>query len=257
VIHHNNRNGGFRGTSAIKAAVDETWNMRKVENKKLAEMGAPFNSRVITVEKSRDDREGQEMLFSLLPDYTYAIGPVPESKETVKDNTPNQHMLDILKIMRDERKPWSVAMLIDHEKVGGMHRKRAIRYGLTKLLSQKLISNCEAPEDASFKGRPPAFYIALGTGLPTFRKSKFSLESNNKCVKSLTPSTGMDLNDKEELSKVHFVKSPDGANTFDKATFDKTPIVKETPSTGKDIAFDAPEYRHRESAKKYWDELRK
>jgi len=257
VIHHNNRNGGFRGTSAIKAAVDETWNMRKIENKKLVEMGAPFNSRVVTVEKSRDDREGQEMLFSLLPDYTYAIGPVPESKETVKDNTPNQHMLDILKVMRDERKPWSADMFVDHEKVGGMHRKRAIRYGLSKLLSQKLISKCEPPKEESFKGRPPSFYIALGTGLPTFRKTTVSLESNNKCVKSLNPSTGTNLNDKEGLSKVHFVKSPDGANTFDKDTSDKVPFVNKNPSTGTDVAFDAPEHRHREEAKKYWDELLK
>ena len=30
IIHHNTKEGKFRGTSAIKAAVDETWNMRKV-----------------------------------------------------------------------------------------------------------------------------------------------------------------------------------------------------------------------------------
>jgi len=59
VIHHNNRNGSFRGTSAIRAAVDETWNMQKVEGKQLAELGLPANTRIVTVEKSRDDREGQ------------------------------------------------------------------------------------------------------------------------------------------------------------------------------------------------------
>ena len=82
VIHHNNRNGGFRGTSAIKAAVDETWNMNKPDNKVLAELGLAFNSRIVTIEKSRDDREGQRMVFSLLPDYTYKIEPVPEQRET-------------------------------------------------------------------------------------------------------------------------------------------------------------------------------
>jgi hypothetical protein len=241
VIHHNNRNGGFRGTSAIKAAVDETWNMQKISNKELAEMAAPFNSRIVTVEKSRDDREGQKMLFSLLPDYTYTIGPVPETKDTVKDSTPNQHMLDILKLMREERVPWSADLLTDHEKVGGMHRKRAIRYSLSKLLAQKLIVKCDAPENMSFKGRPPAF----------------SLTPDNKCVLTQTSSAGTDLIDKTELSKVHFVKSPGSdtveANTFDKNTFDKTPIVNKNASAGTEDSFDAPTHRHRENAQKFWD----
>ena len=258
VIHHNNRNGGFRGTSAIKAAVDETWNMQKVSKKELAEMAAPFNSRLVTVEKSRDDREGQRMLFSLLPDYTYIIGPVPEGKDTQKDNTPNQHMLDILQLMREERVPWSADLLTDHEKVGGMHRKRAIRYSLSKLLAQKLIVKCDAPENISFKGRPPAFYMALGTNLKTFRKRAVSLTPDNKCVLTQTPSTGTDLIDKTELSKVPFVKSPGSdkveANTFDKNSFDKTPIVNKNASAGTEKSFDAPTHRHRENAQKFWND---
>ena len=255
VIHHNNRNGGFRGTSAIKAAVDETWNMQKVSNKELAEMAAPFNSRIVTVEKSRDDREGQKMLFSLLPDYTYTIGPVPDGKNTVKDSTPNQHMLDILKLMREERVPWSADLLTEHEHVGGLHKKRAIRYSLSKLLAQKLIAKCDPPESTSFKGRPPAFYIALGTNLKTFRKEPVSLTPDNKCVLTQTPSTGTDLIDKDELSKVHFVKSPGAdsleANTFDKSSFDKTPFVNKNASPGTEDSFDAPKHRHRDFAKDF------
>jgi hypothetical protein len=220
-------------------------------------MAAPFNSRIVTVEKSRDDRDGQKMLFSLLPDYTYTIGPVPENKNTVKDSTPNQHMLDILKLMREERVPWSADLLTDHEKVGGMHRKRAIRYSLSKLLAQKLIVKCDAPENMSFKGRPPAFYIALGTNLKTFRKRAVSLTPDNKCVLTQTSSAGTDLIDKTELSKVHFVKSPGSdtveANTFDKNTFDKTPIVNKNASAGTEDSFDAPTHRHRENAQKFWD----
>ena len=33
IIHHNTKEGKFRGTSAIRAAVDETWNMRKVPHR--------------------------------------------------------------------------------------------------------------------------------------------------------------------------------------------------------------------------------
>ena len=63
---------------------------------KLMERGLPMNTRMVSVEKSRDDREGQQMVFSLMPDYTYKIGPVPETDMTIKSDTPNQHTLDVL-----------------------------------------------------------------------------------------------------------------------------------------------------------------
>ena len=232
--------------------------MQKVSKKELAEMAAPFNSRLVTVEKSRDDREGQRMLFSLLPDYTYIIGPVPEGKDTQKDNTPNQHMLDILQLMREERVPWSADLLTDHEKVGGLHRKRAIRYSLSKLIAQKLIVKCDAPENISFKGRPPAFYIALGTNLKTFRKRAVSLTPDNSSVLTQTSSPGTDLIDKTELSKVPFVKSPGSdkveSTTFDKNSFDKTPIVNKNASAGTEKSFYTPTHRHRENAQKFWND---
>ena len=63
IIHHNTKEGKFRGTSAIKAAVDETWNMRKVNLEELMGLCLPMNTRMVTVEKSRDDREGHKMVF--------------------------------------------------------------------------------------------------------------------------------------------------------------------------------------------------
>ena len=64
---------------------------------------------MVTVEKSRDDREGQQMVFTLMHDYTYKIGPVPEPEGKVKIDSPNQHTLDVLAVMRADRKPWAVA----------------------------------------------------------------------------------------------------------------------------------------------------
>ncbi|MDG1712920.1 MAG: hypothetical protein P8H21_03570, partial [Woeseiaceae bacterium] len=61
-----------------------------------------------------------------MPDYTYKIGPVPDSEMTIKSDTPNQHTLDVLDVMRRERKAWTAADLVEHESVGGDHRKRAI-----------------------------------------------------------------------------------------------------------------------------------
>ena len=51
IIHHNTKEGKFRGTSAIKAAVDETWNMRKVGLEELMERFLPINTRMVSVEK--------------------------------------------------------------------------------------------------------------------------------------------------------------------------------------------------------------
>ena len=57
IIHHNTKEDKFRGTTAIKNAIDETWNMRKLSMNDAAEMGLAANSRLVTVEKSREDRE--------------------------------------------------------------------------------------------------------------------------------------------------------------------------------------------------------
>jgi hypothetical protein len=80
IIHHNTKSGQFRGTSAIRAAVDETWNMRKLTQQEIAERGLYPNSRCVTVEKSRDDREGKQMVFRLneglhVPDPAPPRGP--------------------------------------------------------------------------------------------------------------------------------------------------------------------------------------
>ena len=124
------------------------------------------------------------------------------------------------------------------------------------MLAQKLIAKCDAPENISFKGRPPAFYMALGTNLKTFRKKAVSLTPDNKCVLTQTSSTGTDLIDKTELSKVPFVKSPGSdkveSNTFDKNSFDKTPIVNKNDSAGTEDSFDSSTHRHRENAKSFW-----
>ena len=167
IIHHNTKEGKFRGTSAIKAAVDETWNMRKVGLDEIdGAKGLPINTRVVSVEKSRDDREGQQMVFSLMSDYTYKIGPVPDTNTTIKMDTPNQHTLDVLAVMRKDHKPWSRVELRDHETVGGKHRDRAIKYGLQRLEQQALIERCDAPVEKRGKGKPPVYYRAVGTNVP-------------------------------------------------------------------------------------------
>lgn len=183
IIHHNTKEGKFRGTSAIKAAVDETWNMRKVSLDELMNYGLPINTRMVSVEKSRDDREGQQMVFSLMPDYTYKIGPVPETENTVTADSPNQHTLDVLAVLRKDRRAWTVAELVEHESVGGPHRKRAIRYGLQRLEQQALIERCDPPVEKRAGGRPAVYYRATGTNVPTgFLGKGAPLNTGKKCV---------------------------------------------------------------------------
>ena len=251
VIHHNTKAGSFRGTSAIRAAVDETWNMRKLTMEELMSLRLAFNSRVITVEKSRDDREGQRMVFTLMPDYTYQIGPVPDTDNTIKPNTPNQHTLDMLEVMRITKTPWSAGMFNDHEELGGKHRERAIRYGLDKLEGQGLIQRCEKPADApSLKGRPQVYYLAVGTDVPQFLSKQQFPNSHEKTTSKIeTSCPGTDLNFAEGVAKSTCGKkagcttgspepvSSETAGVFDKPDFCQNDFVNKNPSAATDLEF--------------------
>jgi len=242
VIHHNNRNGSFRGTSAIRAAVDETWNMQRIEDKELAELGLKENTRSVTVEKSRDDREGQEMVFALLEDYTYQIEPMPQKKKKV--NGPTRQMLDMLEEMRRTRAPWTVQDFVDHDLLGGIHKKRAIKYSLDKLEGQKLIERCATPTSWKGKGRPPAFYEAVGTDVPGRFCSRAREKTVNPPVKKQIPSTGTDLNNKVDCQKSEIVKSPD-EGLLTKPELLTKPIVGKNPSAATDQPFNADNQRHK------------
>lgn len=251
VIHHNTKAGQFRGTGAIKAAADENWNMRKLGMEELMTLQLAFNSRIITVEKSRDDREGQRMIFTLMQDYTYQIGPVPDTDNTVKPNTPGQHTLDMLEVMRITGEPWSASKFVDHETLGGKHRERAIRYGLKKLKDYQLIQECPRPDDApSLKGRPQVYYRAIGTAVPGFTsKKQFPSTHENVCKKFENDCTGTDLNFDNGLSKKDFVKKPrcttgaakavsaETAPTFDKPDFLQNDFVNKNPSGATEVDF--------------------
>jgi len=244
VIHHNNKNGSFRGTSAIRAAVDETWNMVRPQIKDLAELQLEFNSRVVTVEKSRDDRESQQMVFTLRSDYTYLINPMPELETRLKADSPTEYMLGVLKVMREQRRAWSASELLDTSEVGGDHRKRAIRYALQRLESQRLIERCSAPADLVVSGRPPVYYKAVGTNAPVpFSKRSHAHGESVECVsKDQNHCTGTDSIDNAVCQKSEFVKSSElesrSAETFDKTGLLTKPFVNEGGSSATDLPFD-------------------
>ena len=71
LIHHANKTGGFRGSTAIRDAVDEVWGLRRPDKKQLEQTGP--NARLITVEKSRAGRDGSKLLMKLENDLTFSL----------------------------------------------------------------------------------------------------------------------------------------------------------------------------------------
>ena len=83
IIHHANKNGGFRGTSAIRDAVDETWALSKPSEEEASRIGK--FSRLITIEKSRQGRMGTQLLMQMQDDLSFTIAdhtPEVESEPT-------------------------------------------------------------------------------------------------------------------------------------------------------------------------------
>jgi hypothetical protein len=71
VVHHSNKSGGFRGSTALRDACDEVWSLRKPSDKELDRVGP--SSRLITVEKSRAGRGGSKLLLKMLEDLTFEL----------------------------------------------------------------------------------------------------------------------------------------------------------------------------------------
>jgi hypothetical protein len=76
LIHHANKTGGFRGSTAIRDAVDEVWGLRRPDKKQVEHTGP--NARLITVEKSRAGRDGSKLLMKLESDLTFSLADYVE-----------------------------------------------------------------------------------------------------------------------------------------------------------------------------------
>jgi hypothetical protein len=76
LIHHANKTGGFRGSTAIRDAVDEVWGLRRPDKRQVEQVG--YNARLITVEKSRAGRDGSKLLMKLESDLTFSLSDFVE-----------------------------------------------------------------------------------------------------------------------------------------------------------------------------------
>ena len=73
IIHHANKQGGFRGTSAIRDAVDETWALKKPSKEQVEKGQAPQHSRIISIEKSRAGRSGTALVMRQEDDLSFSV----------------------------------------------------------------------------------------------------------------------------------------------------------------------------------------
>ncbi len=77
VLHHAAKHGGYRGSTAITAAVSEVWHI--TEPKK--DSGLSADQRVITIGKSRMNRKGETLIQSQMDDLTVQIKEIKQKEE--------------------------------------------------------------------------------------------------------------------------------------------------------------------------------
>lgn len=157
LIHHANKQGGFRGTSAIRDAVDEVWALKRPSEAQQQSLGA--NARVITVEKSRSGRGGSSLLLRLeedltfsLSDYTPEIDPAETGPSGITDR-----LLARLRVIYPETR--TRADLNADPIVGG--RVVAIRKALQRLEARGLIQVVERTSAGSQGGKAVCHFQAV------------------------------------------------------------------------------------------------
>ena len=156
--------------------------------------------------------------------------------------------------MRTETKPWCVKDLVEHDTVGGSHRKRAIVYSLNKLEDQKLIEEVDVPKTKSRGGRPSKFYKAVGKELPRSFSSFTRDIPRNDVYKPDNVDTATDLNNNEICKNPDFVKTSEDNGGLYKDEVNTKPIVVENSSTGTDKGLYTDGSGYIEENQKFWEQ---
>jgi len=147
LIHHANKTGGFRGTSAIRDAVDETWALKMPSEKQLETVGT--QSRIIKVEKSRSGRSGTSLIMRMEDDLSFSVSDyTPEVDQ--EDSSPAgiiDRVLHRLRVVHPNERTRSD--LNSDPLVGG--KVEAIRKSLQRLEKRGLIEVKHSPKGNIYK----------------------------------------------------------------------------------------------------------
>jgi len=176
IIHHANKQGGFRGTSAIRDAVDETWSLRQPSKEDVEKGSAPAHSRIITIEKSRSGRSGTALIMRQEDDLSFSVADfTPEVDES--NTSPSSVTGKVLQRLRvGHPRAFSNTDLNSDPVVGG--KTAAIQKSLQRLVKRGLIS--EIPGVGRYGKKTYQAVLACG-------------EVAYVCPPEETPSSGTDV----------------------------------------------------------------
>ena len=134
IIHHANKYGGFRGTSAIRDAVDETWALSKPSEEEAVRVGK--FSRLITIEKSRQGRMGTQLLMQMQDDLSFTIADhTPEVESEPTPTSVTGRVLQRLRVVYPQTR--TTNELVDDPVLEG--KPPAIRKSVQRLTKRGLI----------------------------------------------------------------------------------------------------------------------
>jgi hypothetical protein len=155
LIHHANKTGGFRGSSAIRDAVDEVWGLKRPTAAQRERTG--LNARLIHVEKSRAGRDGSQLLMKLEEDLTFSLADYCEvDGESASPASVVDRVLQRLRAVHP--RGLTRSDLASDPLCGGS--VAAIRKALQRLVSRGLVAVEEAPRSRG-AGKAPLFYCAV------------------------------------------------------------------------------------------------
>ena len=216
VIHHANKQGGFRGTSSIRDAVDETWKLSKPDKELSEQLGT--NTRIIRVEKSRFSRMGSCLLLKQLSDLSFEL---KDYKPKVENSSPASIIDRILEKLRTVYPETRSRIDLNADPlIGG--NVTAIRKSLERLVDRGLIQVWEQKPSVN-GGRPTNYYKAI-----LVRGDKKSVALNGK------PSDNNDLTmrqvNKNESCHIGTDKAMRQDTEKDKSRIDK-PLPQQESTT--------------------------
>jgi len=176
IVHHANKQGGFRGTSAIRDAVDETWSLKKPDN---AIGSLPAHCRLITIEKSRSGRSGTQLVMRMEDDLSFSISDFTPEVDTA-NNAPSSITDRVLQRLRVIHPRTVTRSDLNADPVVGGN-VAGIRKSLDRLEKRGLIEVVEAVSNK--RGGKPTYHYKAVLACGALRES-VSLEQN--------PSAGTD-----------------------------------------------------------------
>ena len=133
-IHHANKEGGFRGTTALEDGVDESWAIRRPDKGEKERVGAA--ARLITINKSREGNEGKQLVLRQQVDLTFELKDLPA--EGADDGSPASIVDRVLQRLRTRGVPMTRKELNADPVVGGS--VEGIRKALDCLVDRGLVT---------------------------------------------------------------------------------------------------------------------